>query len=152
MPSPSAQTLFHPQQPPAGSLLVELGIAPPDGAGLSQWVKQGVPYRVFDRLRVELGLSQARLARLTAIPVTTLKRRAAEGRFNPHEGDRLLRLATVLERAIELCEGDREQARCWLSTPARALAGAIPLAQLETETGAREVLDLIGRLQHGVFA
>ncbi len=152
MPTPPAQTVFHPERPPAPSLLAELGLALVPGEGLSQRVKQGVPYRFFEQLRGVLGLSQVQLARLAAIPVTTLKRRAAEGRFTLHEGDRLLRFAHVFERAAALFEGDREQARRWLTTPARALGGAIPLAQLETEAGAREVLDLIGRLEHGVFA
>jgi putative toxin-antitoxin system antitoxin component (TIGR02293 family) len=144
--------VFRPERMPNKSLLSRMGIEPPPGRGLSEWVKQGIPYEAFDRLHTELGLSQERLARLSGIPVTTLRRRAAEGRFNSREGDRLLRIATVFERTVELFEGDREQARQWLMSPARGLGGVTPLEHLETEAGAREVLDLIGRLEHGVFS
>ncbi len=39
-----------------------------------------------------------------------------------------------------------------MRTPNRALDGARPVDQLETEIAAREVEDLLGRIQYGVFA
>jgi uncharacterized protein (DUF2384 family) len=39
----------------------------------------------------------------------------------------------------------------WLRSPNRALGGESPLALSKTEVGAREVENLIGRLEHGVF-
>ena len=68
-----------------------------------------------------------------------------------HESERLLRLALVFEKAVELFEGNADAARDWLKAPNKALAGESPLTIVETEIGAREVEDLIGRLEHGVF-
>ena len=61
------------------------------------------------------------------------------------------RIARVLGRAVQLFEGDSARAQCWLETPSRALGNQRPLKAAETEIGAREVEDLIGRLDHGVF-
>jgi putative toxin-antitoxin system antitoxin component (TIGR02293 family) len=64
----------------------------------------------------------------------------------------LLRLSLVFEKAVNLFEGDTDAARAWLGRPNKALGGETPLSAVETEIGAREVEDLIGRLEHGVFA
>jgi putative toxin-antitoxin system antitoxin component (TIGR02293 family) len=72
--------------------------------------------------------------------------------LQPDESDRLLRVSRVFARAIELFEGDDRAARHWLSTPQRALGGAVPLTLAKTKVGAREVERLVGRLEHGVFS
>jgi putative toxin-antitoxin system antitoxin component (TIGR02293 family) len=63
----------------------------------------------------------------------------------------VLRFARLFRLATELYDGDEEAARAWLSKPARALDGETPLEHAETEAGAREVENLIGRLEHGVY-
>jgi putative toxin-antitoxin system antitoxin component (TIGR02293 family) len=45
----------------------------------------------------------------------------------------------------------RQAAREWLRAPAVALQGESPLEYLDTEIGAREVENILGRLEHGVF-
>jgi putative toxin-antitoxin system antitoxin component (TIGR02293 family) len=60
-----------------------------------------------------------------------------------------VRFARVFGRALELFEGATDAARAWLSAPQRALGGATPLALAATDVGASEVLNLIGRLEHG---
>ena len=79
-------------------------------------------------------------------------RRKSKGKFTPEESERLLRLGTVFEQAVELFEGDRAAALRWLTAPRKALEGKTPLAYARTELGAREVEDLIGRLEHGVVS
>lgn len=65
--------------------------------------------------------------------------------------DRLRRVTYIYRAAIQLFEGDRRMARRWLRRPSRALGGDTPLEYLRTDAGAEEVLDLIGRLEHGVM-
>jgi putative toxin-antitoxin system antitoxin component (TIGR02293 family) len=52
---------------------------------------------------------------------------------------------------VQLFEGDADAARRWLTTPSKELDNTAPLDFARTELGAREVEDLIGRLEHGVF-
>ncbi len=54
-------------------------------------------------------------------------------------------------KAAEVMEGE-EPARRWLTSPQVGLGGAVPLDYAETEVGAREVEDLLGRIEYGVYS
>jgi len=45
-----------------------------------------------------------------------------------------------------------EAGRRWLTSRQFGLGGAVPLEYAETEVGAREVEDLLGRIEHGVYS
>jgi putative toxin-antitoxin system antitoxin component (TIGR02293 family) len=115
-------------------------------------VERGLPFSAFEHLQRNLALPAAAVTELVQIRPRTLTRRKEQGRFQPDESDRLLRAARLFARALELFEGDAEAARGWLAAPQPALGGAVPLAVARTEVGAREVEQLLGRLEHGVFA
>ncbi len=57
----------------------------------------------------------------------------------------------LLARAVEVIGNERD-ALHWLQTPKRALNNQIPLKLIETDGGQQEVLDLLGRIEHGVFS
>lgn len=57
----------------------------------------------------------------------------------------------LLARAVEVIGNERD-ALHWLQTPRRALNNQIPLKFIETDGGQQEVLDLLGRIEHGVFS
>jgi putative toxin-antitoxin system antitoxin component (TIGR02293 family) len=129
-----------------------LGLEPLDTARLVERVRKGFSFRELDRLRQNVGLSRGEMAELVQIKPRTLDRRKKEGRLQPEESDRLLRASRVFGKAIGLFEGDVGSAKEWLSSPQSALGGAIPLEMVKTDIGAREVEDLVGRLEHGVFS
>jgi putative toxin-antitoxin system antitoxin component (TIGR02293 family) len=56
-----------------------------------------------------------------------------------------------MRRAIAVF-GSRESALDWLRSPQFGLGGKIPLRYAETEVGAREVADLLGRIDYGVYS
>jgi putative toxin-antitoxin system antitoxin component (TIGR02293 family) len=119
---------------------------------LIEKIHAGLSYQSFEKLRKELGLSVQQLAEVVQIAPRTLTRRKSAGRFKPDESDRILRASRVYDEALELFEGERGEARHWLTTPKAALSGRSPLDFSITEVGAREVENLIGRLERGVFA
>jgi len=92
------------------------------------------------------------MADLAQIKIRTLSRRKARGRLEPDESDRLLRVARVFGKALELFEGDDEAARRWFSKPHKVLGGMSPAEMSKTDIGGLEVERLIGRLEHGVFS
>ena len=53
--------------------------------------------------------------------------------------------------AATACLGSEDKAIRWLSKPNRALAGAIPYRLLDTEEGVLRVLQVIGRIEHGII-
>jgi putative toxin-antitoxin system antitoxin component (TIGR02293 family) len=56
----------------------------------------------------------------------------------------------VLESAIKVI-GDKQKAMRWLGTPIRALNFATPISVLADPGGKNSVLDVLTRLEHGVF-
>lgn len=114
-------------------------------------VQKGFPYTSLIRFHKHSGLPIGTIADLVQLPQRTLMRRKAAGRLLPDESERLLRISGVFEKALQLFEQDADRARRWLTTPNRELDNTPPLGFARTEIGAREVEDLIGRLQHGVF-
>ena len=113
-------------------------------------VKQGLPYGEFEELRAQLGVPASRLAAVIGVSERTLARRKKEGRFKPDESDRLLRIIRLYQRAVDVLGED--PATEWLTTPKRFLGGKTPLEFADTEIGAHEVDQALGRLEHGVFA
>ena len=113
-------------------------------------VREGLPARVLDALAGNLRLTRGELAAALGIADRTLARRRKEGVFTAEESAKLLRLARVAQRAAEVFEGS-DAALDWLKRPNRALGGETPLALLDTEIGADGVLDVLGRIEHGVF-
>ncbi len=63
----------------------------------------------------------------------------------------MVRLARVLATATEVL-GDRDKARRWVVGANRALGMVAPLTLLDTDIGASEVFDELGRIEHGVYA
>ena len=119
---------------------------------LAARVKEGLPIAELDELRMLLGLTMESLASRVGVSIATLSRRRRRGsRLDSTHSDRVLRFARLFRLATELHEGDEEAARLWLRKPARVLDGETPLDHAETEIGAREVENLIGRLEHSVY-
>src|ERR1035437_6490320 len=114
-------------------------------------VKAGFPFTYLNDFQKATRLPWDRIARFVSIPQRTLTRRQGEGKLQAEESDRVWRAATVFDRAVELFEGDVDAAREWLLAPQRGLGGAVPLEVASTAVGAREVENLIGRLEDGII-
>ena len=128
-----------------------VGIRTRDKRGVIQTVKRGLLISAFDRLQAELDIPAKRLAITAGIAERTLARRRKEGRLSPAESGRLLRIGVLFDKALDVL-GDKGLARRWFRTPKKALGGQSPLEYADTEIGAREVEDLLGRIEHGVFS
>ncbi len=115
-------------------------------------IERGLPYAALERVRRETGLPLEQLAGSLGMSARTLSRRKKEKKLSTAESDRLVTLSRLLVQAIELFEQNRPQAFRWFLQPNRALGNSSPLEMAATETGAREVEHLIGRLEHGVFS
>jgi putative toxin-antitoxin system antitoxin component (TIGR02293 family) len=131
--------------------LALLGLRAFDTASLLKRLDEGLSYAAFERLKRRLQVSSQELADAALITRRTLARRKKAGRFESGESDRLVRLARVFSRVLDLFEGDSEGAREWMMRPRRALGGPSPFEMARTEVGAGEVERLIHQLEHGVI-
>lgn len=129
-----------------------LGLQPPDTADLIMMLEEGLPYTAWESLIADMHVSQEALLRLTQIPRRTLYYRKQAGRFKSLESERLMRVARVFGEVLHYYGGDLSGALRWLFKPQRALEGKTAFEMARTETGAREVEDLIYRRAHGVVS
>ena len=127
-----------------------LGLRTFGTAELHSRLEDGLSYEALERLRRVLDLPLSRISDLLQIPSRTLARRRDSKRLHPDESDRLVRLSRLVGLALQLFEGDLAGTRSWLKAPHIALAGETPLEFATTGVGAREVENLIGRLEHGI--
>ena len=142
---------IHPERDPLVYAKM-LGIKASDRLELSDRVQAGFPFKSFTILTRSMEVTNKELAELVQISNRTLHRRQKEGKLKADESGRLLRFARIFTCAVDLFEGDKPAAQNWLSSDNRALKGESPLEASRTEEGAREVENLITRLEHGVFS
>jgi putative toxin-antitoxin system antitoxin component (TIGR02293 family) len=129
-----------------------LGLGASDTSGLIRQIEAGFSFQTLLKLESHTGVNLAALASLIGIPERTLARRKSAGKLAPEESERLLRISSIFEKAADLFEGDIGAAVNWLTTPKKALGNEQPLLYARTEVGAREVENLLGRIEHGVFS
>ncbi len=119
---------------------------------LAKLIRKGLPAGSVTALAKKLDVANTVLSRTLGIAQRTLSRRLGQhSRLTPAESDRTARLARVYAKAVEVL-GDKEKAVEWLQTPNRALGGERPLDELDTDVGAREVEDVLGRIAYGVYS
>lgn len=156
MATPSKTQRIEPKPPPRivrfSTRGASLGLRSTSTPQLIEQLGVGLSFETLQALAFNTGLDVAILAALIGIPDRTLARRRTAGRLAPEESERLLRISNIFEKAVDLFEGDVESAVHWLTTPKKALGRQQPLQYSRTEPGAREVENLIGRVEHGVFA
>jgi len=111
-------------------------------------IRQGFPPAVVEELMRASGLTLKELATALDLSPRSLQRRRRTGRLARYESDRLYRLARIMALAGEFL-GDHERAVRWLKHPNRALGGIAPVAALDTELGARQIENILGRIAYG---
>lgn len=125
---------------------------PPRGEKLYKAIHDGFSCDVFINLADISGLEKKQLAKITTIPPASLNRRYKQGYFTEAESDKLYRYAELYKAALDLFEGQHAKTQIWLKTPHIGLGGKKPIEMLRTSAEMEAVLELIGRLEHGVFA
>jgi putative toxin-antitoxin system antitoxin component (TIGR02293 family) len=132
--------------------VVLLGMNEFDAPSIMRAIEKGLSWRTFQRFVDNIGLPVERVAEVLGIPPRTLARRKADGRLKADESDRLVRLARVFAKSLDLFHGDREAAMLWLTDLNFALGRVAPLDYARTDIGAEEVEALVDRIQYGMFS
>src|ERR1700690_45223 len=112
---------------------------------LREAIREGFPSAVVEELMRASGLTLKELAESLDLSPRSLQRRRRSGRLARFESDRLYRLARIVALAQQSL-GDRDNAVRWLKRSNRALGGIAPVSAIDTELGARQVEDVLGRI------
>lgn len=118
---------------------------------LRESVVAGLPYAALEAVMAKFGLARGEAAAALHLPQRTIARRKKGQKLRADESDRLLRLARIGAQAAEVL-GSEEKAARWLRKPNRALGNRVPLELLDNDVGTKEVEDILGRIEHGVYS
>ena len=115
-------------------------------------IRAGFPSKVLggvvkaSAIREDVICRSLRIAKRTAA-----RRKAAETRLKPEESELIFRFGKVFVKATEVL-GDKDKAREWVLAENRALYGNRPIELLDTAIGFGDVMDVLSRIEHGVYS
>ena len=139
-------------QPYSDRLIMSLGI-PSDPLSVHSWIVAGISPEIIIRLVKSVRSDIKTVCHLVGISKSTIIRKLKnEIPLTPEQGARVYSVIQVLDAVISLHNGDLTMAMSWLHCPAKGLGGEIPMNILTTPSGVQAVVDLIGRIEHGVIA
>jgi putative toxin-antitoxin system antitoxin component (TIGR02293 family) len=127
---------------------------PPPIANVHQQIERigaGLSFRAAENLQKALDVPMETLATVLGISRATLHRRKLQGRLDKAESERLVRYQRLLKKASDVF-GDKEDARRWLTHPQPGLGNTVPIEFAKSELGAREVENLLGRIEYSVYS
>lgn len=118
---------------------------------LIEAINCGLPATLVRELAKALETPMDDMAGLLRMNPRTLQRRLEDGVLDLGESDRLWELARLFDRAVEVLES-KAGAVHWFKNPILVLGWATPLAYARTSVGLRELDNILGRIEHGVFS
>ena len=128
-------TLNIPQDPLSAHLWIVAGVAP------------GIIHRLAELMSADIGW----ICRLAGISRHTVARKLRIGApLSISQGVRVYGVVQALNAALSLNKNDTAKALSWLNRPAWGLGGVAPAELLKTPMGVQAVVDLVGRIRHGV--
>lgn len=128
-----------------------LGIEPRHSLDWVYLIRKGFPPSTLDSLGLNVGVTNAELAQVLGISVRALAARRRRLLLLPNESERLFHLARAVARSYEVF-GDLGEGIVWLKSPNAAQDGTSPWSLLDTYVGFECIMDMLGRIEHGVFA
>ncbi|MGL6420235.1 antitoxin Xre/MbcA/ParS toxin-binding domain-containing protein [Aeromonas allosaccharophila] len=128
-------TLNIPQDPLSAHLWIIAGVAP------------GIIHRLAELMSADIGL----ICRLAGMNRSTVAHKLRIGALlSTAQGARVYGVVQALDAALSLNKNDTAKALSWLNRPAWGLGGVAPATLLNTPMGVQAVVNLVGRIQHGV--
>jgi putative toxin-antitoxin system antitoxin component (TIGR02293 family) len=144
---------YHPGKTEASvmTLSSSLGI-PSDPLGAHLWIVAGVAPSIIHRLAELMSTDVGVICSLAGISRRTVARKLRIGApLSISQGARVYGVVQALEAVLSLHRNNTARALSWLHRPAWGLGGVAPAELLTTQMGVQAVVDLVGRIRHGVF-
>lgn len=110
-------------------------------------IRSGMPSKLYGRIAKKLGLSRASLAVKLGMAPRTLAARTNKI-LKPHVAEKASRADKIFSAAQEVFGSVRE-ARIWMNSPQRGLENQSPIDLLDTDVGARHVVEYLSAIKYG---
>ena len=125
--------------------------ANPSDFDLLKLARKGISKKSLLALAKKISLTIEEVASVLHISERTLQRYTPQTLVKTEYADRAIELALLYERGIEVLGSERAFSS-WIKSPNYALGGEIPFNLLDTRIGFTMVLDILGRIEHGIFS
>ena len=123
-----------------------------DSFEVIQQVRSGVQRAKADEVARRIGLTDKELAIVLNLSERTLHRLRPDALLDNNSSERLLLLEQLLVHGLEVFDGRSAVLGRWLRTPLAELREQSPLKLLDTTTGFGMVHNVLGRIEHGIYA
>jgi len=118
---------------------------------LIEAILRGLPATLARELAQKMEVTLEDMSGLLRLNPRTFQRRMDDGILSLSESERLWELSRLFSRAVEVLE-TVPSAIHWFKNPIQALGWATPLAYARTSVGLRELENILGRIEHGVYS
>ncbi len=120
---------------------------------LADLIQQGLPTESVFHLQQQMALGDDDYSSTLGVSIKWLgrHRKAPRQHLDANVSDRLYRIARIFTLAEEVLE-DKEAGNRWLHRPQSGLGERTPLELMKNEAGAREVEELLYRIEYGIYS
>jgi putative toxin-antitoxin system antitoxin component (TIGR02293 family) len=132
-------------------LILEMGFSR-DSFEVIQQVRSGVQRGKADEVAAKIGLTDKEMAPILNLSERTLHRLRPDSLLDNNSSERLLLLEQLLGHGLDVFDGRADVLGRWLRIPLSELHQQAPLALLDTTTGFGMVHNVLGRIEHGIYA
>jgi len=123
----------------------------PSDFDLVNLARKGISKKSLTILAKQISLTLEEVANVLHISERTLQRYTPATLVKTEYADRAIELARLYERGIEVL-GTAKAFNNWMRSSNRALNNEVPINLLDTSIGFDLVLQILGRIEYGVFS
>ncbi len=110
----------------------------------------GLPKKALLHLVSNLNVSIRSMSQLLNITERTIQRKSDQDLLDVSTTEQILQIAEVFSRGNDVF-GSTDNFQNWMNSENMSIGGRKPIELLPSRYGAQMVLDVIGRIEHGVF-
>ncbi|MCQ2611914.1 MAG: DUF2384 domain-containing protein [Treponema sp.] len=113
---------------------------------------EGVPRHSFAEVAKNIAMiSEKELSEISGISQRTISRMSPEQKLPSPVAEVIISIMRTYSKAVEVFESE-DMAHKWLKTPLAVLGNKTPLQATGNRFGAELVLDVLGRIETGVYS
>ncbi len=114
-------------------------------------IKKGVSKKVLDNTLVMMGISTDEMSTILHISERTLRRYTEKSVLSTEQSERILELNKLYHYGEEVL-GSLSTFKLWMDSTLLALGQKKPKEFLDTSIGIKLLMNLLGRIEHGVYS
>lgn len=112
--------------------------------------REGIPMSTVAKIQAITTLSTKEISQILPVSERQLTRYKSDHVLRKDISSHLIQLVELFERGFEVF--GKEKFPLWIRSEIRALGNQRPIDILDTPIGIQMVLDILGRIEHGVYS